>query len=233
MSVLETCHRLISKLTQISYCYLSKLYKSKGVVYMLHNISDADSEFSISERDLEYFLSKLDCSKVINLSEWEKKSGFVAITIDDVPENFYLKGFTIFKKYGIPFTIFVSTSLLNKPGYISDVQLKEMSQCELCTVGSHGTKHEFYKNFTHDEKIRFLEDSQKELSEICKCRVEMFAFPYGSFYACGFKDKKLVSRYYKYGFGTIGTVIASINILPKYFLPRVNLTSGLIHSNYE
>ena len=195
---------------------------------MLHEISESGAEFSISESELELFLSSLDHEKVINLSEWESKSDFIAITIDDVPENFYHFGFPLFKKYNIPFTIFISTSLLDTPGFITTDQLKEMSQSELCTVGSHGTLHEFYKGLSREGKIRFLENSKKELSYICQRQTDLFAFPYGSIYACGFKEKKLVSRYYKYGFGTIACKIPSKSILPKYFLPRVNLTSEVI-----
>lgn len=195
---------------------------------MLHEISESGAEFSISESELELFLSSLDREKVINLSEWESKSDFIAITIDDVPENFYHFGFPLFKKYNIPFTIFVSTSLLDTPDFITTDQLKEMSQCELCTVGSHGTLHEFYKGFGRDEKILFLENSKKALSNIYQREIELFAFPYGSVYACGLKNKKLVAKFYKYGFGTIASKITEKSFFPKYFLPRVNLTSEVI-----
>lgn len=195
---------------------------------MLHEISDRDDEFCISNKELEHFLRSVEKDKVINLSEWESKSDFIAITIDDVPENFYNNGFPLFKKYGIPFTIFVSTSLLDTPGFIKTEQLKEMALCELCTVGSHGTQHEFYKGFSKEEKLRFLRDSQKILSQICNSHIDLFAFPYGSVYACGFRDKKLVSRFYKYGFGTIACDITKKNLLPKYFLPRINFTTEKI-----
>ena len=200
----------------------------RGCVYMLHDISDKKGDFCISAAELEKFLSSLDRKKVINLAEWQSKSDFIAITIDDVPESFFLNGFPLFKKYGIPFTIFVSTSLLDTRGFLKTDQLVELSQCALCTVGSHGTLHKFYKGFGKDEKIRFLDDSQKRLAEICGRPVDLFAFPYGSLYACGYKDKKLVSRFYKFGFGTIACPITKPNLLPKYFLPRVNLTQKSI-----
>lgn len=225
--------RIVGKVCHVGASAIGSLLPKKGVVYMLHEVSDSGEDLCVTEAELERFLSSLDRNKLIDLAEWSDKSDFVAITIDDVPENFYWKGFPLLKKYRLPFTLFVSTSLLDTPGFITTEQLREMADCDLCTVGSHGTLHEFYKNFSHEEKIRFLEDSQKELSVICGRPVELFAFPYGSVYACGFKDKKLVSRYYKYGFGTIGTNLTSFRLLPKYFLPRENLSSGLIHRIYE
>lgn len=227
MPITNIFQRIIGKLAHISYCFVGSFYKSKGVVYMLHEISEHDGEFCISRKELEYFLRSVEKDKVINLSEWESKSDFIAITIDDVPENFYNNGFPLFKKYGIPFTIFVSTSLLDTPGFIKTEQLKEMAQCNLCTVGSHGTIHDLYRKLNKNDKIHFLEKSQKCLSEICNRPIDLFAFPYGSVYACGLKGKKLVSRFYKYGFGTIACDIIS-PISRKYFLPRKNLTRNLI-----
>lgn len=220
--------RIVGKLCHESCRAIGHFLPTKGCVYMLHDISDSQGEFSISELELEKFLSSTDKNKVIRLEEWENVNNFIAITIDDVPDSFYRKGFPLFKKYRVPFTIFVCTSLLDTPGFITTDQLKEMSQSELCTVGSHGTLHEFYKGLSREGKIRFLENSKKELSYICQRQTDLFAFPYGSIYACGFKEKKLVSRYYKYGFGTIASKIPSKSILPKYFLPRVNLTSEVI-----
>lgn len=217
--------RIIGKICHVFGAFAGRILPKKGVVYMLHEISDSDGEFCISSAVLEAFLASLDKEKVIHLEDWESKEDFIAITIDDVPENFYHNGFPLFQKYGIPFTIFVSTSLLDTPGFLNAAQLKELAQCELCTVGSHGTAHEFYKSFSREEKIRFLEDSKKKLSEICNRPIDLFAFPYGSVYACGFRDKKLVSKYYRYGFGTIASKVTKKNILPSYFLPRINFIS--------
>lgn len=221
--------RIVGKLGHECLRIISHLFPERGRVYMLHDISNKQSNFSISHSELEQFLLSVDNSKIIKLSDWEYKSNFIAITIDDVPESFFLNGFPLFKKYGVPFTIFVNTSLLDTSGYITTEQLKELSLWQLCTIGSHGTYHDFYKDFSKEEKINFLEDSQKILSEICGRPVEMFAFPYGSLYACGFKNKKLVSRFYKYGFGTIATPITYKSLFSKYFLPRINLDKKNIY----
>lgn len=216
-------YKVLSKIIHLSYCFVNKFYKTKGTIYMLHNISDETNEFSITQHQLDSFLKGQNKSKVIHLLDWPDKTDFVAFTIDDVPENFYHNGFPVFKKYGIPFTIFVNTSLLDQPGYITIGQLKEMAKCELCTVGSHGTVHKFYKGLQHEDKIRFLGDSNSILSKICGCQIELFAFPYGSVYACGLKDIRLVSDFYKFGFGTIASNITEFSKCNRNFLPRKNL----------
>ena len=102
--------------------------------------------------------------------------------------------------------------------------LKEMADSELCTVGSHGWKHEFFYKFNKKGIRQDLESSKKHLESLIGMSVELYAFPYGSFYACGLKHKHLVSDYYKYGFGTVAVPITNPSLLPKYFLPRINVT---------
>lgn len=221
--ILKFIYRLSGKICHLSYAFASKFFKSKGVIYMLHDISDNASEFSITEEQLESFLISVKEQNVINLLDWENETNFVAISIDDVPESFYTKGFSLFKRHNLPFTIFVSTELLDKPGYITSSQLREMSECKFCTVGSHGTIHDIYRKLKYSEKLDFLKSSKEQLSDICHKPIELFAFPYGSYYACGYTDKKLVADFYKYGFGTVNCMITSLDNKRKYFLPRKNL----------
>lgn len=227
--MIDLFYRSVCKVSQVSCCLVSKLFKRKGVVYMLHDISDSTNEFSISEKELEHFLITIKSKNVINLQNWENEKNFIAISIDDVPESFFIKGFPLFIKYSIPFTIFISTDLLDKPGYLSTAQLIELSKSKLCTIGSHGTVHEYYHRLSLPEKISFLQDSKNLLSDICKRNIELFAFPYGSFYACGFTDKRLVQQFYKYGFGTINSCITK-NFSGKFFLPRINLNLNIVRN---
>ena len=220
--------RIIGKICHVFGAFAGRILPKKGVVYMLHEISDSDGEFCISSAVLEAFLASLDKEKVIHLEDWESKEDFIAITIDDVPENFYHNGFPLFRKYGIPFTIFVATSLLDTDGYITTEQLKEMAASPLCTIGSHGVNHSFFRSLNKDERHDELADSKRTLEKIIGKPVELYAFPYGSYYACGYRNKKQVLDYYKYGFGTVNAHITHPRFLKKYFLPRINVNSALI-----
>ena len=53
--------------------------------------------------------------------------------------------------------------------------------------------------------------------------VEMFAFPYGSYYACGYANKHLAGDVYKYAFGTVACPITKPSLLKIYYLPRINV----------
>lgn len=199
-----------------------------GRVYMIHNVGGTEGEFNISTTQFDRLLKCLSQKNVIRLEDLDSKDDFIALSIDDVPASFYYNAFPLLKKYGIPFTLFVSCSLLDTEGYITTDMLKEMSTCGLCTVGSHGWKHDFYCKFDENAARVDLATSKTQIENIIDGLVELYAFPYGSFYACGMKQKHLVKDYYKYGFGTVACPITRPSSLPNYFLPRINLTKEII-----
>ena len=212
---------------------LSRLSFERGRIFMLHHVGEHENEFCISPENLTLILKRYK-DKTIKLSEWQKsKEVFYAFTIDDVPEDFFYNGYPIFVKYSVPFTLFISTSLLDTPGYITSQQLIEMLENPLCDIGSHGTEHSFFKGLSAMDRIDFLKDSKRKLEQICSRPIDLFAFPYGSYYACGFCDRHLVNEYYKYGFGTVNAPITSPELLKAYFLPRINIDQKWIIKNLE
>ena len=220
----EIVLRTISKVLHIGFESFSKILPSRGRIFMIHDIGEDDNEFVITPSHFESFLIKHKNDNFIRLENIDESINFIALTIDDVPEGFYKYGFPLLKKYSIPFTIFVNTSLLNAPGYITDEMLAEMAECELSTIGSHGLSHSFFKDLSVSEARTYFSKSKVLLEDLCKKEVRLFAFPYGSFYACGFFNKHLLREYYTHGYGTVSTTVTSPSILPKYFLPRINLT---------
>lgn len=205
---------------------------------MLHWVGDEklDEEqesYRLSTKQFSIFLSSLKDKNLIRLENWEIERDFYAISIDDVPESFYHNAFPLLKEAGVPFTLFVNTSLLDTYGYISTEQLKEMSENEWCTVGSHGVSHGFYHKLNKVQAMDELRQSKITIESIVGKPVELFAFPYGSFSACGFKNKYLVTEVYKYGFGTVACPITEPLTLPKYFLPRINVNKMYFESFLE
>lgn len=194
---------------------------------MMHKIGD-ESGFSLSTEAFSRLLEALKDKNVIRLENWESEHNFVALTFDDVAESFYLNAFPLLKQYGYPFTIFVALCLLDTPGFISTAQLQELAACELCTVGSHGISHSYFSKMTRTEARNELQVSKEKLEKLTGKKIDMFAFPYGSFYACGFSKRQLVAEVYEYGFGTVNIPITEKRLLPNYFLPRINISENAI-----
>lgn len=220
--------RFFYKIIQYSAIKRLQSLPVKGRVLMLHQVGLEKDEFCITPTEFEALALFLSSQHTIRLENWEKESDFYTLTIDDVPEGFYVYAFPILKKYKIPFTLFVSISLLNTEGYITTEQLLEMANSDFCTVGSHGVRHVEYYRLNSQEITTDLKESQRVLAGLVHEQIELFAFPYGSYYACGFKNKKLVLDTYKYGFGTVKSPITSPSVLPHYFLPRINVDSSYI-----
>lgn len=220
--------RIISKLLHEFHIYVANYFPVKGKVLMLHwvgdEIQDKETEpFRISTKQFNSLIQWLKKENTIRLENWENEENFYALTIDDVPENFYLNGYPLLKDLGIPFTLFVNISLLDKEGFVSKEQLIEMSQCELCTIGSHGVNHGEFALLNKEQALRDLKDSKYILEQLIGKPVVLYAYPYGSYYACGYCNKHLAGEIYKYAFGTISCPITVFSFLKKYFLPRINV----------
>ncbi len=213
--------RVLSGLLHFLASRLSRLLPKRGKVLMFHSVGDERHALNISVASFEHLIHLLKTKKIVKLEEWKNYSKFFCITFDDVADSFYHNAFPILKKYNIPFTIFVSYSLLNKDGFITTEMLKEISTCELSTIGSHGMNHSYFKSYNKKEAIEDLRTSKEKLGSLIGKEVNIYAFPYGSIYACGLCGKKVVKRYYKYGFGTISSSITKPSLLPQYFLPRI------------
>ena len=105
-----------------------------------------------------------------------------------------------------------------------------MSQCDLCTVGSHGVNHGEYALLKKGDALRDLKESKRVLEQLIGKPVEMYAFPYGSYYACGYANKYLAGDVYKYAFSTIACPITKPLLLKRFFLPRINVNVEFINS---
>ena len=214
--------RAVHEITAIA----SSFRQRKTSVLMLHSIGGAEGEFNISTASFARLVSCLADKNIVKGEDVTDAEESFAITFDDVCGNFYTNAFPLLQTAGIPFTIFVSLSLLDTPGFISTRMLREISESSLCTVGSHGINHCFFRHLDEKAMRAELYDSREELRNITGRKIELFAFPYGSVYQCGFRHKKLVNEYYRLGFGTIPAPVTDIS--PRYFLPRINVTEKFI-----
>lgn len=230
---MKLVRRIIGKCFHVFHVNIAKCFEVQGRVLMLHWVGDEPQNeetepFRISTQQCRKLLQWLKTKNVIRLENCEKEKDFYALTIDDVPESFYYNAFPLLKEAEIPFTLFVNLSLLDKEGFITREQLIEMAQCELCTIGSHGISHGEFTMLNKQQAISDLIESKKELERIIGCKVKLYAYPYGSYYACGYTNKHLAGTIYKYAFGTVACPITKPSLLKNYFLPRINADADYV-----
>lgn len=104
----------------------------------------------------------------------------VAITIDDAVRSIYEHAWPRFRDAGFPFTIFVSTELIdqNNSNYMTWDQLRELRNAGV-TFGNHTVSHDHMPELDPDTARREIEVAQQRLAAELDVRPDLFAFPYG------------------------------------------------------
>ncbi len=230
---------MFNKGINLFYAFIQNFHPKRIKILMLHEIvSDSvmPELLQLTSSNFNFLLDKIKINgNVIGIEEFcacfknNNFNGEYVITFDDVYDSVYHWAFPLLIANNIPFTLFVNVSLLDTPGYITKKQLLEMSQNKLCTVGSHGVHHMFFRNLTKKECAKELLDSKLALEKIIKMPVEFFAFPYGSLVAVSFSNVKEVTKYgYRMSFSTIPSGVWHSFFINYWFIPRINVTQKMI-----
>ncbi len=202
-----------------------------GKVLMFHNICnehvDTLDSCQCKVNKFEEILKKnKESSRVISVYEMldiiklNKKETFSVITFDDIPDNVYYNAFPLLKKYNVPFTIFISTELVNKEGFISLKHLREMVSCPLCTLGAHSKEHRMLRG-CHDIYCQ-LKENKEYLESLFEKKVDFLAYPYGRHESVPNPALKIAKELgFKCAFSTIPSTINSFSSRSIFFLPRI------------
>ena len=203
-------------------------YKLKSSnILMFHHIDDGaivqKSGCVLSKNKfLEILDSGLEFAAVIDLVKHRyRNSGKCAITFDDGLQDVYRVAYPELKKRNIPFTIFVVSNFIDCEGYISSVQLKEMANDSLVTIGSHGVTHELLKGMSIANQHKELTESKTILERIVNKPIRLFALSHGQFDRNTLRILKRI-KIYSYAFGVKGYPLNMITKRKKYDLPRIN-----------
>ena len=117
---------------------------------------------------------------------------FVSITLDDGYANNYEIAYPIFKKYHVPFCIYVCKGMItgdrkedNIEHYkmLSADQLRVLDKEPLCTLGGHTNSHYRLTNLSKDLQMQEIYGCKLWLENILDHPIEDYAFPYGSYNA--------------------------------------------------
>ena len=142
-------------------------------------LADADISPARFERQLRW-LSRW--RRVVPLDETllaAPKRSLVAITFDDGYRDNLTVALPLLEKFRLPMTLFVTAGFLGRDGYLSEEELREMSQHSLVTIGAHGLWHRHFNLLTPDEARLELVESRRLLEGITGKRVDLLAWPFG------------------------------------------------------
>ncbi len=215
--------RLYYILLQRFYVFRKKNQPCQGKVFMFHKIDDENGLYSITP---EHFRSLIETlmknKKIVDIDTLvrEKDPDNVTITFDDVYESVYRNAYPVLKEKGIPYYLFVCNEFLDRERYLSSEMIEEMLKESKAILGSHDMRH-LPARMRDPETVRQeMSGSKEELEKKFKIKIDSFAFPYGSMYACSDENISDASKISDYVFmtyplsyhETMGKVLPRINI---------------------
>lgn len=200
--------------------YDAEIRKHPLTYLCFHDVGDpAESPYTISREDFLRVIERIG-DKVVTLDEGcqclEHERRFV-LTFDDGYESVYRVVYPMCKTFGIPFTVFVATDLINQPGYLTHDQIAELARNDnICTIGSHMCSHRRTREMSlHEAQVEW-ERSKLALEEISGRTVAHGALPYGSVVACSLGS---VRACFRSGYETLSTTL-DIPVRKGKVLPR-------------
>ena len=106
----------------------------------------------------------------------------VAITIDDAYLSVYTKAWPILKKLNLPFTLFISTDVIdnNFSNYMNWNQIRELVDNGVL-VGSQTKSHPHLHRFSSKQILNEIEYSNKRFIAELGFKPKLFAYPYGEY----------------------------------------------------
>jgi peptidoglycan/xylan/chitin deacetylase (PgdA/CDA1 family) len=141
--------------------------------------ADADISPQRFERHLRW-LSRW--RRVVPLDETLRVSprrGLTAITFDDGYRDNLTVALPLLEKFQFPMTLFVTAGFLGRDGYLSEQELREMSEHPLVTIGAHGLWHRHFNRLRSNEARFELIESRRLLAAVTGKNVDLLAWPYG------------------------------------------------------
>lgn len=213
-----------------------KIYKAfhpaMGEVWMLHRvIPEEQRSKEKSRRDMELTPEFLE-SKILEYKNkgyqfvsidyvtdaltntpnilLKRPKPFVCMTFDDGYADNFKFAYPLFKKYNIPFIIYVTTGFVDGSAsmwWYDDIpqmmgwdQLQQLLQDPLCTIGAHTLTHPRLGKIELKQAKKEIEESKRVLEAKLSVKINHFSYPHGDYTPdvlrlvrdCGFKSSVLV-----------------------------------------
>jgi peptidoglycan/xylan/chitin deacetylase (PgdA/CDA1 family) len=101
------------------------------------------------------------------------------VTFDDGLESTHRHAWPVFERLGIPFSVFIITSLPGQTGYIPWREISEMDRSSLVTIGSHTVNHRNLSQLSAEDVRSEMVDSKARLEQALGKSCDHFCCPWG------------------------------------------------------
>lgn len=146
----------------------------------------------------------------------------VVLTFDDGYADNFTTVLPILQKYGARATVFVAVSLLGREHYLTQAQVRALSDSGAVRIGSHTMRHVKLRGGTDAAAVAELCDSRAALEAITGQPVRALAYPNGSHSA---RSARLADEIYDFAY-TIRSPRLATRFSPVE-IPRVTVRRGM------
>jgi peptidoglycan/xylan/chitin deacetylase (PgdA/CDA1 family) len=101
------------------------------------------------------------------------------VTFDDGLETTHRQAWPVFERLGIPFSVYIITSLPGRSGYIDWKAIADMARSPLVTFGSHTVNHRNLSQLSASEVRSEMADSKARLEAELGVECAHFCCPWG------------------------------------------------------
>lgn len=177
-----------------------------GEVWQLHRVTEEQSKqermrpYEITPARLESLIKEykgngyefVSMEEVAERMKGKNGKKFVAVTLDDGYANNYEVAYPIFKKFNVPFCIYICRGMItgerkedNIEHYqmMSIEQLKQLDKESLCTLGGHTNSHVRLSTLSKELQTQEIYGCKLWLEDILGHTIKDYAFPYGDYNA--------------------------------------------------
>ena len=195
---------LIAKYISNSFGFLCKNFHYKCLMY--HSIGNKIPDdylgiYNIAKKNFEKQMNILkDLNVSNNFNDNIKNKNTYSITFDDGFSNILYNALEILNNCKIPFTIFVTPSLIksNNSLYMNIAEIKKISENKFCKIGAHGYQHDDITLYSREKINLFINNSKKWLEDITGKEVDSFSYPFGKNNLI--TEKGLLNNNFKFAF---------------------------------
>ena len=172
-------------------------------IFLLHRVDDfrypsTNISSKLLEKDIQYLLNHN--YKIVSLSTLAKRiknkkniDKYVVFNIDDSFKSFYKNGLPVFKKYKIPFTLFVYTEATTKKygDYMSWNEVKETQKYG--ELGVHSWAHPHLAMLSNKAIIKDTKKAINAFKKYLGYVPNMYAYPYGEYDE---RVKRIINKFF-------------------------------------
>lgn len=145
----------------------------------------------------------------------------VCITFDDGCETDLLSGAPVLKEFGFGATFYITVGFVGKPGYLSEVQVRNLSALGF-EIGCHSLTHPYLTDLDNFHLHEETAGAKDRLEQIAGVPVQHFSCPGGRW------NRPVVEAVKAANFQTMATSCTGVNFAhtEKFALSRVAVLAG-------